>query len=105
MKTCKVGAESRVGGIEIANDAEDEWIGPGNVEKPVVVGEKRATFNSDATEDAEGARESLKPGRECGFVEGGSIGGRPGHATGASGVEEVDVGIDDLVHAGDFDVA
>ena len=39
-------------GIEVAYDSEDEWVGFGDVEKPVVIVKKRTAFDSDAAGDA-----------------------------------------------------
>ena len=37
VESVEVGAEGRIGGIEVSDDSEDEWMRRGDVEKPVVV--------------------------------------------------------------------
>jgi len=98
VKTVKLIAEGGVGGIQIADDAEDEWLGPGDIEQPFVVREKRAALDGDASGDSELPGKKLEAWRKSGFVESGTIGRWPGDTAGPGGIEEVNVRVDDFGH-------
>jgi len=98
VKAVELIAEGGVGGIEVPDDAEDEWVGPGNIEQPVIIGEKRAALNGDAASDSKLPGESLQTRRKSRLIEGGYVRSWPGHSAGAGWIEEVNVSVNDLRH-------
>ena len=62
-ETLEFGAIGLVGGIEVADDSEDEWMRRSEVEKPIIVSVKRTAFDCDAAGDTKGVGQGFQPGR------------------------------------------
>ena len=88
-------AEAGVGGLEMADRADDDGVVLGDVEDPLRVFDERAGFDLDRAADAERLGEGAVARRQRGLVQRRVVFGRPRHAAGTGGVEEMNVRVDD----------